>query len=96
MTDGGFHIGQSAALMADLRRLSEVARGQGRFRLFVQSLGWIVSELERTPMEFGESGERLEAADLWRRRGFAGPLFVEYAVHLGERRVFLRRFVLLP
>lgn len=91
MTDDGYRVEQSAALMAELRRLSEVARAEGRLTLFTRALDWAVGELERTPMQFGESADRLNVLGLWMRRGFSGPLFVGYGVHQEGRRVFLRR-----
>ena len=96
MTDEGdeqpFRIDQSAAVVAEIRRAMELARSQGRLRLFGQALKWVYEELERTPRQFGESRGYLEGLDLWLRIGFAGPLSVQYGVHFGERRVFLQRF----
>ena len=82
--------------MTEVRRLLEVARQQGRLRQFGQALKWIYEELERTPDEFGESREWYPAAAIQARCGFARPLYVGYGVHADSRRVFLRRFVLLP
>jgi len=47
-------------------------------------------------MEFGESREYLSHLGLHLRIGFAGPLFVEFAVNLSHRLVFVRRFGLSP
>ncbi len=93
--DEPYRLGQSAELVAEVRRLLEVARRQGRLREFGQALKWITEELQRTPDRFGESREWYPAAELQARCGFARPLYVGYGVHEPSRRVFLRRFVLL-
>ena len=53
-----------------------------------------MEELKRTPTEFGESWITLPGSGLIFRRGFARPLFVQYAIHEDERVVYIRRFVL--
>ncbi len=96
MTDEQHVVVQPSGLLDELRRLAEQARAEGRFRAFVIALKWIYEQLQRTPHKFGESREWYAGAELQARCGFARPLYVGYGVHEPGRRVFLRRFVLLP
>ncbi len=76
------------------RQLAAEAQRRGQIKLFIQAANWIIEELERTPLEFGESWVTNPASDLVFRRGHAGPLSVEYAVREDARVVFIRRFIL--
>lgn len=58
----------------------------------VEAARWIIEELARTPDEFGESQETLPGTGWILRRGFAPPLFVEYAIDEPNRLVYLKRF----
>ena len=71
------------------------ARASGRLPLFLAAARWIVEELTRTPAEFGESWTTRPGSDLIFRRGFAGPLFVQYAIREDNRAVYIRRFALM-
>jgi hypothetical protein len=82
--------------MEEFRRVLDAAVGRGILPLVLRASRWMMEELARTPMEFGESREYLPALDLHLRIGFAGPVYTEFAVHLSRHMVFLRRFGLRP
>jgi hypothetical protein len=93
MTDGRYTVSQSREVGDQLRRLGRTAHAEGRFQSFADGARWIFEELSRTPTEFGES--RYESGSLAFRCGFAGALYVEYAVKSESRAVFIRRFSLV-
>lgn len=95
MADQPYRLDQSVSVTEGFRQLVAQARAEGRIQIFLQAARWIVEELTRTPSEFGESREYLEAADIRMRCGFARPLYVEYGVNEANNTVFLRRFKLL-
>jgi hypothetical protein len=70
----------------------ESLRGRGESRLAVHALRWIIEELTRTPMEFGESRNYLSQLGLHVRVGFAGPCGVVYAVSVEHHMVFIRHW----
>ena len=55
---------------------------------------WMFEELERTPLEFGESREGTDAGRLQMRLAFVGPLQVLFGVHEPSRTVFVSRMAL--
>lgn len=59
--------------------------------VLLQAGRWIIEELSRTPSEFGESQERLSATGWILRRGFAPPLFVEFAIDESNHIVYIKR-----
>jgi hypothetical protein len=86
----------NSGLVAELfRTAANQAADEGRLPVFLLAARWIISELERTPMEFGESREYLPTAQIHGRCGFARPLYVEFGVHEPTRLVFLRKFRLV-
>ena len=87
---------QTSGLVADqFRRAADRAVAEGRLPLFIAAAKWAVSELERTPSEFGESREDLPADRIQLRCGFARPVYVEYGVHEPTRQVHLRKWRLV-
>lgn len=93
--DGRYRVVNSAAVAEQFRALAEQARATGRLPRFLAAGKWIMEELARTPLEFGESWATQPGSNLILRRGFARPLHVQFAVHEAERIVYIRRFVLL-
>lgn len=87
-----FRVSHSQKVLEDFRRLLDTARERDILALTTRATRWILEELTRTPMEFGESREYLTHLDLHLRIGFAGPVYAEFAVHLADRLVFIRRF----
>jgi hypothetical protein len=65
------------------------ARNTGRYAVALRAARWIVEELERTPLEFGESRENYPGARLQLRIGFARPLKVSFGVHEESKTVFV-------
>jgi hypothetical protein len=51
----------------------------------------MVEEMERTPLELGESREFLAHAELHMRIAFVPPLYAIFGVHQPSRTVFVRR-----
>jgi hypothetical protein len=87
-----FQIFQSQMAVEEFRRLLDRARERGILPITVRASRWILEELARTPMEFGESREYLTHLDLHLRIGFAGPVYTEFGVNLPNQAVFIRRF----
>jgi hypothetical protein len=56
---------------------------------------WIMEELARTPLEFGESRENYPGAKLKLRIAFASPLVVNFGVHESSKTVFIRSIELM-
>lgn len=68
------------------------SRRRGDYRLFVLAANWIMTELARTPTEFGESGHYWPHLRIQGRRGFARPLQVDFGVDEENRYVYIRWF----
>jgi hypothetical protein len=94
MGSSEFQVAHSQRAVQEFRTLLDSARDRGILPLTLRASRWILEELARTPMEFGESREYLQHLDLHLRIGFAGPVSVEFAVNLPNRMVFIRRFAL--
>jgi hypothetical protein len=86
-----FQVSHSQLVMEQFRRVLDLARDRGILPVTLRASRWILEELTRTPMEFGESREYLPHLDLHLRIGFAGPIYAEFAVHIPNRIVFVRR-----
>ena len=96
MSQPDFQVSHPQAVLEEFRRMLDLAHARGILPVTIRASRWILEELARTPMEFGESREYLSHLGLHLRIGFAGPLFVEFAVNLSHRLVFVRRFGLSP
>lgn len=90
--NGAFQVAQAQQVTEQFRELLDVARVRGILAPTARAARWVLEELARTPMEFGESREYLTHLDLHLRIGFAGPIYVEFAVNLPNRMVFIRRY----
>lgn len=88
-----YRVANSGAVAEQFRQLADEARAAGRLNEFKQAARWIVEEVARTSEEFGESWFARPGSALIFRRGFAQPLYVEYAFDPANRIVYLRRFV---
>lgn len=93
MAAARYKVSFSRDVADQLRRVGEAARAEGRLQGFIDGGRWIFEELSRTPSEFGES--RYEAGSLAFRCGFAGAVYVEYAVNSDAHVVFIRRFAIV-
>lgn len=87
-----YTVSSSALVTGHFRGLIAVARQRGMLAEFVRAGDWIVSELERTPLEFGESRDYLPHLQLRPRVAFVDPLTVWFAVHEAQPLVFIRGF----
>jgi len=88
--NGEFEVSQSNLAEEKLRELLEVFRLRGKAAPAARAVRWIIEELSRTPMQFGESRDYLEELNLHVRVGFARPWRVNYAVHLPSQSVFIQ------
>lgn len=52
-----FQVSHSQLVMEEFRRVLDIARERGILPLTLRASRWILEELARTPMEFGESRE---------------------------------------
>ena len=92
MSQPDFQVSHSQQVLEEFRLVLDQARDRGILPITLRASRWALEELARTPMEFGESREYLVHLELYMRIGFAGPIFVEFAVNLPNRIVFVRRF----
>lgn len=90
-----YSVVQAGDVSEEFKRLAFQARAEGRLPIFLAATKWAMEELARTPHEFGESWYIYPRSQLVFRRGFARPLYIQYAIHDAERVVFLRQFALL-
>lgn len=95
MSPTAYTVHISGAVADQFRDASRRAVAEDRVALFVAAANWAVTELERTPSEFGESREVLPVSGLRVRCGFAGPVYVEFGILELKRQVFLRKFRLV-
>jgi hypothetical protein len=58
----------------------------------IRAARWMLEELERTPLEFGESRESLNSMGLEVRVAFVRPFLVRLEVNERNRIVFVQRF----
>ncbi len=86
-----YRISNSRAVSEQLRALVAKAESNGIHLAVVRALRWMLEELERTPLEFGESREGSDVDRLRLRIGFAEPLVVNFGVHEPSRNVFVSR-----
>ena len=96
MSNERFLISCSKAKKAEFRQVAEEARADGRFEMAVQAGEWILGELARTPMEFGESRGELPHLELELRFAYVRPIAMQFAVHEASRKVFIRSFRYRP
>jgi hypothetical protein len=96
MAEGDYEVTSSPKVTEDFKTLLREVRERGLLRAVLPSARWIMEELARTPMSFGESRDYLPRLELHLRVGFVGPLMVEFAVHEASRRVLIRRSRLTP
>ena len=95
MSPPNFEVSHSRLVTEQFKRILDLARSRGILPVTLRASRWILEELTRTPMEFGESREYLPRLDLHLRIGFAGPVYAEFGVNLPNRTVFIRHIALL-
>jgi hypothetical protein len=96
MSPERFLVSCSKAKKAEFRRVTEEARADGRFEMAVKAGEWVLEELARTPMEFGESRGELLHLELQLRFAYVRPIAMQFAVHEPSRKVFIRSFRYRP
>ena len=89
-----YQVHSSGLVTEQFREVLRRAQERGILPLALRASKWIMEELARTPMVFGESRDYLAHLDLRLRIGFAGPFSVQFAVHEESRQVFIRSFKL--
>jgi hypothetical protein len=89
-----YQVHSSGRVTEQFREVMNAARDRGILTLALRASKWIMEELARTPMLFGESRDYFAHLDLHLRIGFAGPFSVQFAVHEESRQVFIRSFKL--
>ncbi len=92
MSTDRYRISNSRAVAEQLRALIDHAEREGQHLPTLRALRWMMEELERTPLEFGESREGSNLDRLLLRIGFVEPLFVRFGVHEPSRTVFVSHF----
>lgn len=92
MSTDRYRISNSRAVAEQLRALIDHAEREGQHLPTLRALRWMMEELERTPLEFGESREGSDLDRLLLRIGFVEPLFVRFGVHEPSRTVFVSHF----
>ena len=94
MSDQYYEVVASQEVRERIKSLIARAREMDQYAPALESLKWIVEELRRTPLEFGESREYLEAAKLRVRVAFVGPFLVGFGVHDVKKIVFIRNMLM--
>ncbi len=89
MKDERYRIVNLPLASAQLRAILDAASKQGRLQEVVEAGEWMHSELERNPMDFGESRDYKIASQLYMRVGFVSSLFVLFGVHQSRKVVFV-------
>lgn len=91
-----FLVSQSQVISDAFRKLMDQAQTEGRLTLVLRASRYLLDELAYDPLRWGEPREHLVHANLQMRIAFAGPIYVEFAVHEPNRITFIRRFALFP
>ena len=94
MASGNYRVSQPGKVLEEFRELLDTARQRGILAETSRAGRWILEELARTPMEFGESRHNLPELKLHVRVAFVGPLVVRFAVHFDQPFVFILGFQL--
>ncbi|MBL8864766.1 MAG: hypothetical protein JNK93_04310 [Planctomycetia bacterium] len=89
MNDERYRIVNLPLASSQLRAILDAAAVRGRLQEVVEAGEWMHSELERNPMEFGESRDFKIASQLYIRVGFVASLFVLFGVHETRKVVFV-------
>ena len=92
MSTERYRVSSSPAVNSEFRQILLLAKSKGLLPGAILAADWIMSELARTPDEFGESRDQLPAMNLHLRVAFVEPLVVQFAVHRESRIVFIRNF----
>jgi len=87
-----YQVSNSGMVANQFREMMEQARKEGRLKVAHLAANWIMTELEETPMEFGESREEHPEIGIQMRIGFARPIAVRHGFHEATNAVFIRSF----
>lgn len=93
--EGEYTVSNSGVVADEFRHVTTAAKAQGRLPITLVAAKWVLSELAREPLRFGESRYAQRASGFLIRVGFARPLYVEFGVHEPTRQVYLRKFRLV-
>ncbi|HXG12959.1 MAG TPA: hypothetical protein VNK04_24590 [Gemmataceae bacterium] len=93
---GAYRVVYSEAVRERLRQLGEKARQAGLIERYAEALRVIEERLANRPLEWGDPLYSFPQLKLLICRGLYWVFAVEYAVHEGQRVVFLREYRLLP
>ena len=94
MSPGTYRISNSKATGELFKAIADEARKAGRRLETLRAARWIFEELERTPLEFGESRNVYHHLQLQMRIAFVRPLTILFGVHESSRTVFISRMAL--
>lgn len=91
-----YQVHHSIDVSNQFRHILSECRDRGDLAIAIQSARWLLSELQSTPLELGESryASENQPARLLFRIATAGPIQVEFAVRDDVKMVFIRRFAL--
>lgn len=89
MSDELYRVVNLPMASAQLRTILDVAALKGKLLEVVEAGDWMHSELERSPLEFGESRDFKKASQLYMRIGFVSSLFALFGVHETKKVVFV-------
>jgi hypothetical protein len=87
-----YTVSVSIVVKEQLEDALHMAQRVGRRREAIRAARWIIEELERTRLEFGESRDFLTALSLRVRIAFVRPLMVQFAVNEERGVVFILDF----
>ena len=90
--NGDFTLSQSGQVADEFSNALAFLRANGEGRPASIAARWMLEELVRTPLEFGESRFHLPHLDLFVRIAYSGPWVILYSVNVPSHRVFIRHW----
>jgi hypothetical protein len=91
MSDHRYRVMHSGAASEQLEAALAHAEAVDQKPQALEAAQWAWEEMERTPLEFGESRGYLPHAKLHKRIAFSGPLVFYFGVHDERPEVFVIR-----
>lgn len=88
-----FSVSVSEAVEERIHYAMRAADASGPNPFAKRAAAWILEELARTPLEFGESRHELTSMRLKLRVAFVDPFVVRFAAHEDSHQVFILDFV---
>ena len=89
MSDSRYFVSSSRAVRQRFRGSLVAAEANGELEMAIRAGDWMLGELARTPLEFGESRDELPVLGLKVRFAFVRPLAMYFAVNEENHVVFL-------